>query len=97
MTASKPTKPRPRAGTSSAFAAAIRAALAERDDGPDGAHTRLDRVAQTLVGLAVDGNMAAIKEISDRLDGKAGALQAQGAPSATPKGPIEVRVKWLKD
>jgi len=97
VTTSKRKTPKPGAGTSAAFARAIKAALAEPDDGPGSARTRLDRVAQTLVGLAIDGNLAAIKEISDRLDGKAGLPQAQDAPARAVKAPIEVRVKWLKD
>ena len=73
------------------FARAIKAALAEAD----GDATKLQRVAQTLVSLAVDGNMAAIKEISERLDGKAGSARERVEKPGTE--PIEVQVKWLKD
>ncbi len=76
-----------------AFAAAIKAALDERD----GDETKLHRVAQTLVALAIDGNMTAIKEISDRLDGKPGAPRPGDKPGVDPKHPIEIKVQWLKN
>ena len=76
-----------------AFAAAIKAALEERD----GDDTKLRRVAQTLVALAIDGNMTAIKEISDRLDGKPGATRSGDKPDAASKHPIEIKVQWLKN
>lgn len=76
-----------------AFAAAIKAALEERE----GDETKLHRVAQTLVSLAIDGNMTAIKEISDRLDGKPGATRPGDTPAAASKQPIEIKVQWLKN
>lgn len=91
MTASRSKKPKPGVGEACAFAGAIKAALGE----VDGNATKLHRVAQTLVSLAIDGNMSAIKEISERLDGKAGAVRKQAENPGT--DPIEVRVKWLKD
>jgi hypothetical protein len=36
----------------------------------DGMRRKLDDIAETLVALAVGGDMAAIKEIGDRMDGK---------------------------
>jgi hypothetical protein len=91
VTISRSKQPRPVAEGASEFIRAINAAL----DEADGDATKLHRVAQTLVSLAIDGNMAAIKEISERLDGKAGAAhQRAEKPGADP---IEVRVKWLKD
>ena len=59
--------------------------------------TKLHRVAQTLVALAIEGNMTAIKEISDRLDGKPGATRTGDKPDAAPKQPIEIQVQWLKN
>lgn len=91
MTTSRSKKPRSQAGEAAEFARAIKAALGETD----GDATKLHRVAQTLVSLAIEGNMAAIKEISERLDGKAGAVRESAVrPSSDP---LEVRVKWLKD
>ncbi len=91
MTTSRSKKPKPGAGEACEFARAIKAALGEAD----GDATKLHRVAQTLVSIAIDGNMAAIKEISERLDGKAGAVRERAEKPAS--DPIEVRVKWLKD
>lgn len=91
VTTRRSNKREPSDRDASAFAGAIKAALGETD----GNATKLHRVAQTLVTLAIDGNMAAIKEISERLDGKAGAQRERTAKPAA--DPIEVRVKWLKD
>jgi hypothetical protein len=71
----------------------VRAALAEAD----GEATKLHRVAQTLVTLAIDGNMAAIKEISDRLEGRPPAKGAAAAAQVEEPGPVEITVKWLKE
>ena len=91
MTTSRSNKRKPDGHDACAFAGAIKAALGETD----GDATKLHRVAQTLVSLAIEGNMAAIKEISERLDGKAGTPRERAVkPTAEP---IEVRVKWLKD
>ena len=51
--------------------------------GPDGVR-RLDRAVQVLVELAMQGNLAALKLIGDRLDGKARAARhhdAEDVPS----------------
>lgn len=91
MTRRKSDKAEIAAREASAFGQAIKTAL----DEADGDATKLHRVAQTLVNLAIDGNMAAIKEISERLDGKPGAARE---PAEKPGAdPIEVRVQWLKD
>lgn len=47
---------------------AIRLALARRDKGDEKA---VERLAGRLVDLAEEGDMQALKEIGDRLDGKA--------------------------
>lgn len=50
---------------------AIRLALHREAVGPDGNKTkRLNIVAAKLVELACDGDISAIKEINDRIDGK---------------------------
>jgi hypothetical protein len=51
----------------------------------DGKTKRLHRVANALVGKAADGDVAAIKEIFDRVDGK--AIQQISGPEG---GPIEI-------
>lgn len=50
------------------FRAALLAALEKKD----GNTTRLQRVAETLVALALEGELPAIREIRDVVDGKAG-------------------------
>ena len=37
----------------------------------DGDKIKLDRIAEALIANAIDGDTAAIKEVADRLDGKA--------------------------
>lgn len=58
------------------FRAALLAALEEKD----GNATRLQRVAETLVALALEGELPAIREIRDVVDGKAGG-PAEGTVS----------------
>ena len=45
---------------------------------------KLDRIADTLFKLAEEGDMSAIKEISDRLDGKAIAAVEMSGPDGDP-------------
>ena len=45
-------------------------ALAVMREAQDGNEKYLARIAQKLVGLAMKGDLAAMKEIGDRLDGK---------------------------
>lgn len=45
---------------------------------------KLDRIADTLFKLAEEGDMSAIKEISDRLDGKAIAAVEMSGPDGNP-------------
>ena len=48
---------------------ALRVALMRTDDGAD-ERPRIYRIADRLVLMALDGDMEAIKEIGDRIDGK---------------------------
>lgn len=48
---------------------ALRLALMRTDDGED-PRPRIYRIADRLVLMALDGDMEAIKEIGDRIDGK---------------------------
>ena len=50
------------------FTTAVEAAVFETD--PVTKRRKLDYIAQRLVQLAQDGDMAAIREVGDRLDGK---------------------------
>jgi hypothetical protein len=64
------------------FAQMLRIAIAEAGTRPG--TTRLRDVADALVNEAIDGNINAIKEIADRLDGKVpqGVTGEDGAPIA---------------
>jgi hypothetical protein len=55
-------------------------ALNEDREGPDGLFdTKIRLVVRMLVDKAVDGDAASIKEIFDRVDGRAGAAAEQPA------------------
>ena len=47
----------------------------------------LDKLAQTLVDKALDGDMVALKEIGDRLDGKPKQQVDLNVTEIEPKGP----------
>ena len=50
---------------------ALMISLKREAEGPDGTPTRrMQLIADKLVDLAIDGDVQAIKEISDRVDGK---------------------------
>lgn len=48
---------------------AVLRAVKERRDGKNGIHA-LDKLAKKIVDLGLEGDIAAIKEIGDRIDGK---------------------------
>lgn len=62
---------------------AIRVAAFEKQKGKNG-QQKLRLAAQKLVDLAVEGDMAALKEMGDRLDGKPTQTH-----EGTPEHPIE--------
>jgi len=63
------------------WADAIRRALARREQTGSGAD--LNKLADQLIDKAADGDMTALKEIGDRMDGKAAqALTVSGDPDA---------------
>ncbi len=69
--------------------AAINAALRREAEGDDGQMTsNLELVVSKLIARAIGGDMSAIKEILDRMDGKtaAGAIEDEG--------PRRVIVRW---
>lgn len=53
------------------WADAIKRALARAEHDPKGAHRRLNALAEQLLDKAAIGDLAAIKELGDRLDGRA--------------------------
>ena len=67
------------------WAGALRRAIAEAD------RDKLLEIAKTLLDKAAEGDMQAVKELGDRLDGRAPqALTLQGDEEGGP-----VRFKWL--
>lgn len=68
------------------FRDALRKKIAEASEDP----RKLDRIADKLFALAEAGDVAAIKEVADRLDGK--VPQAVGGSDEL--GPIENVVTW---
>ena len=70
---------------------ALRVALMRTDKGED-PRPRLYRIAETVVLMAIDGDMQAIKEIGDRIDGRP-AQQIDVQPSDLMR---EIVVTWAK-
>lgn len=70
---------------------AIMRAVKRRASGQD--PRALDKLADKVVALGLDGDMQAIKEIGDRIDGKPVQPQA-GADGESPQ---EMVVRWLTD
>jgi hypothetical protein len=56
---------------------------------------RLRRIAETLITKAEDGDMNAIKEIGDRLDGKAVAITELSGPDGSAI-PVSVGLDFVK-
>lgn len=74
------------AGRDKPWADALRLALAELE--PDGSgHKKLRKVADALIAKARDGDVAAAREIGDRLDGK--AVQALANEDG---GPLQISI-----
>lgn len=53
---------------------------------------KLDKIAEKLIGMALEGDMQAIKEIGDRLDGK-----ATQAITGEDGGPLTVEIIRFAD
>jgi Family of unknown function (DUF5681) len=58
----------------------------------DGMRRKLDDIAETLVALAVGGDMAAIKEIGDRMDGKPAQAIVGDADQ-----PVTLTLRWATE
>lgn len=69
---------------------AIRRALAKRELTGSGAD--LNALAEKLIDKAAEGDMTALKELADRLDGKS-VQQIAGADG----GPIEATFRWATE
>jgi ribosomal protein L17 len=86
MTTSKPTPSRGPGGKP--ITRALIAALEESAPGADAPNLR--RIVDNLIGKAIDGDLAAIREIFDRIDGKAPAAAA-GSDAQEPR---KVMFEW---
>ena len=73
------------------FTRALLAALEESAPGADAPNLR--RIVDNLIGKAIDGDLSAIREIFDRIDGKAPAAAAGIAP----EDPQKVVFQWKSD
>jgi hypothetical protein len=71
------------------FRDALRKRIAEASEDP----RKLDRIAEKLLSLAEAGDMQAIKEMADRLDGKAPQAIIGGDEE---DGPVKLEITWQK-
>ena len=67
---------------------ALASALAATAPGAE--QSNLSRIVDNLIAKAIDGDLAAIREIFDRIDGKASAA----ATSAGAEPPRKVNLAW---
>jgi hypothetical protein len=85
--------PTPFAGLGGAPARrALIAALEESLPGTDVPNLR--RIIDTLIGKAIDGDLSAIKEIFDRIDGKAPTATASAVGAEVPRNVV---FSWKSD
>ena len=68
---------------------ALRVAINRIREGDEDQRPMLARIAEKTVDLAMEGDMQAIKEIGDRLDGKA----VQGIDDGE-GGPVKLVIAW---
>lgn len=73
---------------------AILRAVKRRKHGKDDPQY-LDKLASRLVSVAMAGEVGAIKEIGDRLDGKPAQAQEHSGPGGTPI-PMKIEVVFVK-
>jgi hypothetical protein len=59
---------------------------------PDADRSNLRRMVDALISKAVDGDLAAIREIFDRIDGKAGSAHSAGGEE-----PCKVEFGWKSE
>jgi len=74
--------------------AILRELLAPADADEPPPVNKLQQVARALVSKAAREDVAAIREILDRIDGKASASAASGAAQAAGHGSREVNIRW---
>ena len=77
------------------WADAVRRAVSRRMEGEEGKPQKIERLADKLVDMALEGDTQALKEVGDRLDGK----PTQATEMSGPDGgdiPIGLSVKFGK-
>lgn len=83
-----PARGRPAGSATKAWADAVRKASHALD--PKAKAKKLDLLARALVDAGLTGDVSALREIGDRLDGKvAQAITGEGG------GPIALAITWL--
>lgn len=70
------------------WADAVRRAVMRRMEEAEGQPQKIERLADKVVDMGLDGDVSALKEIGDRLDGKPVAQSQISGPDG---GPIETR------
>lgn len=70
---------------------AIRRVAAKEHDGDPEKRKKLTIVAHKLFDLAMDGDVSAMKEIGDRLDGR-----PRQAVAGDPEAPLKVEFTWAQ-
>ena len=73
------------------WADAVRRAVLRRLDNEEGKPQKIERLADNLVRLGMEGDMTAIREIGDRLDGRP---HAQTTLTGDPESPLVAEVRW---
>jgi hypothetical protein len=74
---------------------ALLAVLEESAPGSDVPNLR--RIVDNLIGKAIDGDLSAIKEIFDRIDGKAPTAAAGTGTGTGSEEPTKVVFEWKGD
>ena len=77
--------------TAKPIARALVAALEATAPGTE--RSNLHRIVDSLIDKAIGGDLAAMREIFDRIDGKASAAGAGGGAEEPPR----VRFEWKRD
>lgn len=68
---------------------AVRRAVLRRLENVEGKPQKIERLADKVVDMALDGDIAAVKEVADRLDGKPAQQQIL---TGDKDSPIELKV-----
>ena len=75
------------------WADAVRRAVLRRIENEEGKPQKIERLADNLVEWALEGKMDAVKEIGERLDGKAKTTNEHSGPDGDAI-PVSISVKW---